>query len=163
MSLNEKQEALCREHQFDFSGLSAVFFNCTLNPTGTFSHTEALLSVSQAIMDTNGVHTEMIRQVDYDLAPGVYPDMTEHGFDRDDWSGLCRKVPGADILVIATPIWLGEESSICRRILERLYSESGKFNHKGQYLYYGRAGGCVVTGNEDGAKHCAILRSCHGI
>ncbi len=156
MSMNKKQEALCSEHNFDFSALSALFLNCTLKPTGKLSHTEVLIKVSKAIMDANGISTEVIRPVDYDLPPGVNPDMTEHGFARDDWPDLCRKVLDADILVIGTPIWLGEESSICRRIIERLYGESGKLNDKGQYVYYGRVGGCIVTGNEDGIKHCAM-------
>ncbi|MCA1788826.1 MAG: flavodoxin family protein [Thioalkalivibrio sp.] len=130
--------------------------NCTLKPSGTLSHTERLMEVPQAIMEANGIKTEMLRPVDYQLPPGVYPDMTKHGFERDDWPGLCEKVMDADILVIGTPIWLGEESSVCRRLIERLYSESGKHNEHGQYIYYGRVGGCVITGNEDGAKHCAM-------
>ncbi|HMB39613.1 MAG TPA: flavodoxin family protein, partial [Wenzhouxiangellaceae bacterium] len=55
-----------------------------------------------------------------------------------------------------TPIWLGEESSICRRLIERLYAESGKLNDKNQSVYYGRTGGCIITGNEDGIKHSAM-------
>ena len=156
MTMNEKQEALCKEHKFDFSGLSALFLNCTLKPTGEVSHTEALIMVSRAIMEANGISAEVIRPVDYDLPPGVYPDMTEHGFAHDDWPNLCSKVLKADILVVGTPIWLGEESSVCRRVIERLYGESGKLNDKGQYIYYGRVGGCIVTGNEDGIKHCAM-------
>jgi len=140
----------------DFSGLSALFLNCTLKPSGTLSHTETLMQVPRSIMEANGVETEVLRAVDYTLPPGVYPDMTEHGFERDDWPRLCRKVLDADILVIGTPIWLGEESSVCRRLIERLYGESGKQNEQGQYIYYGRVGGCVITGNEDGAKHCAM-------
>ena len=62
----------------------------------------------------------------------------------------------ADILVIGTPIWLGDKSSICTRVIERLYGNSGKLNDKGQWAYYGRVGGCIVTGNEDGIKHCAM-------
>lgn len=156
MAMSEQQQALCDDHDFDFSRLSAVFLNCTLKPTGTPSNTEALLRVSQEIMEANGISTELLRPVDYDLAPGVYPDMTGHGFAADDWPTLCRKVLAANILVIGTPIWLGEESSVCRRIIERLYGESGKLNDKGQYVYYGRVGGCIVTGNEDGIKHCAM-------
>lgn len=156
MAMNKKQESLCKEHSFDFSGLSALFINCTLKPTGELSHTEALIKVSKAIMEANGIVAEVIRPVDYDLPPGVYPDMTEHGFARDDWPDLCRKVLDTDILVIGTPIWLGEESSVCRRVIERLYGESGKLNEKGQYIYYGHVGGCIVTGNEDGIKHCAM-------
>lgn len=140
----------------DFSDLSAVFLNCTLKPTGKPSNTEALMRVSTGIMEAHGVTTELLRPVDLELPPGVYPDMTEHGFDRDDWPGLREKVMDADILVIGTPIWLGEESSVCRRVIERLYGESGNLNDKGQYVYYGRVAGCVVTGNEDGIKHCAM-------
>src|SRR6056297_1976339 len=62
----------------------------------------------------------------------------------------------ADILVVGTPIWLGEESSICRLLIERLYAESGKLNAKNQSVYYGRTGGCIITGNEDGIKHSAM-------
>lgn len=156
MALNERQRRLCRTHSFDFSGLSALFLNCTLKPTGLLSHTEALLNVSREIMETNGVTAEILRPVDYEIPPGVYPDMREHGFDADDWPDLFRKVLAADILVIGTPIWLGEESSICRGVIERLYGESGTLNDKGQYVYYGRVGGCIVTGNEDGIKHCAM-------
>lgn len=156
MTMNEKQRALCKGHNFDFSGLSAVFINCTLKPTGTLSNTEALMNVSKAIMEANGVRTELLRAVDFELPPGVYPDMTKHGFKRDDWPALCRKVMDANILVIGTPIWLGEESSVCRRVIERLYGESGNLNDKGQYIYYGRTAGCIVTGNEDGIKHCAM-------
>ena len=140
----------------DFSGLSALFLNCTLKPSGTPSNTAALIEVSREIMAANGVATEVLRPVDFALAPGVYPDMTEHGLERDDWPALCEKVMAADILVLGTPIWLGEESSVCRRVIERLYGESGKLNDKGQYVYYGRVGGCVVTGNEDGIKHCGM-------
>ncbi len=156
MTMNARQEALCKGHGFDFSGLSALFLNCTLKRSGTLSNTEALMSVSQAIMDANGLRTEMVRPVDLTLAPGVMPDMTEHGFAHDDWPALSRRVLDADILVLGTPIWLGEESSVCRRVIERLYAESGKLNDKGQFIYYGRTAGCVITGNEDGAKHCAM-------
>lgn len=156
MALSAKQKAQCEQHQFDFSALSALFLNCTLKPTGTLSNTEKLLDVPRAIMEANGVAVEVLRPVDYELPPGVYPDMREHGFSRDDWPELSKKVMAADILVLGTPIWLGEESSVCRRVIERLYGESGRLNDKGQYIYYGRTGGCIVTGNEDGVKHCAM-------
>jgi multimeric flavodoxin WrbA len=98
----------------------------------------------------------LVRAADLTLPPGVYPGMREHGADRDDWPGLCEKVMRANILVLGTPIWLGEESSVCRVIIERLYAESGKLNEKNQSIYYGRTGGCLITGNEDGVKHCAM-------
>lgn len=63
---------------------------------------------------------------------------------------------GADGLVLGTPNWLGEKSSVCTRVIERLYGNSGLLKHAGQYAYYGKVGGCLVTGNEDGIKHCSM-------
>lgn len=139
-----------------YADLSALFINCSLKPSREPSNTEALMKVSQGVMAANGVSIDSIRAADLDIAPGVQPDMREHGFDRDDWPEVQSRVMAADILVIGTPIWLGDKSSICTRVVERLYGYSGKLNDKGQYAYYGRVGGCVVTGNEDGAKHCAM-------
>ncbi len=156
MTLNEKQQNLCIGSPYDFSGLRALILNCTLKPSGQISHTEKLLEVPKAIMEKNDVRVEELRPVDYDIPPGVYPDMTEHGFAKDDWPDLMKKVMTADILILGTPIWLGEESSVCRKVIERLYGESGNLNNKGQYLYYGKVGGCIITGNEDGIKHCAM-------
>jgi len=156
MELNEKQQRLCEESGYDFSGLKAVFLNCTLKPSPQLSHTEHLMRVSMEIMQRKGVKTEMIRPVDHEIAPGVYPDMTEHGFKRDEWPEIQKKVMAAEILVLGTPIWLGDKSSVCAKTIERLYGFSGEVNDAGQYAYYGRVGGCIVTGNEDGAKHCAM-------
>ena len=141
---------------WDFSGLSALFLNCTLKRSPELSHTQGLIDISRAIMEQHGVTVEVIRPVDHDLARGVYPDMTAHGWPTDDWPGIYPKVMAANILVITTPIWLGEKSSVCNQVIERLYSSSGELNDQGQYAYYGRAGGCLITGNEDGAKHCAM-------
>lgn len=140
----------------DTPPLRALFLNCTLKRSPERSHSDALIEASRIIMEKNGVEVEALRPVDYDLAPGVQPDMTEHGFERDDWPDLFQRVMRADILVLATPIWLGDPSSVCRRVIERLYSNSGQTNDRGQYVYYGRVGGCLITGNEDGAKHCAM-------
>ena len=140
----------------DFTGLSAVYVNCTLKPSPTVSNTAGLMEVSAGIMERHGVSVDRIRAVDHDIAPGVQPDMTEHGFETDEWPALLRRILAADILVIGTPIWLGDKSSMATRVVERLYSASGELNEHGQYLYYGRVGGCIVTGNEDGVKHCSM-------
>ena len=154
--LNERQEQLCSESRWDFSDLRAVFLNCTLKRSPEPSHTEGLIRISRAIMEKNGVATELVRPVDYTLAPGVYPDMREHGAEEDDWPILLERVMAADILVIGSSIWLGEKTSVATRVIERLYAASGQLNDAGQYAYYGRVGGCLITGNEDGAKHCAM-------
>ncbi len=156
MELDERQQQLCDTHEWDFSSLRAMIINCTLKPSGTMSHTQGLLDIPVAIMEANGVTVDQVRAVDLDLPPGVQPDMTEHGFDHDDWPALHERVMAADILILGTPIWLGEKSSVCTRVIERLYGNSAELNDKGQWAYYGRAGGCIVTGNEDGAKHCAM-------
>ena len=154
--MDERQTALCEEHDWDFSDLRALFLSCTLKKSPEISHTEGLFRISKAILEKNGVAVEVIRPVDYDIASGVYPDMTERGWVTDEWSQIYEKVKAANILIIGTPIWLGEKSSICSQTIERLYSSSGDLNEAGQYAYYGRVGGCLVTGNEDGAKHCAM-------
>lgn len=156
MPLNPQQREQCRTSRWDFSDLKAVFLNCTLKKSPELSHTEGLIDISNDILRENGVSTQIIRPVDHDIAFGVYPDMTEHGWEKDAWPALFEKIIAADILLITTPIWLGDKSSICSRTIERLYSMSGELNNQGQYLYYGRVGGCLVTGDEDGAKHCAM-------
>ncbi|MBA2593966.1 MAG: flavodoxin family protein [Gammaproteobacteria bacterium] len=140
----------------DFSGLSAVYFNCTLKKSPEVSNTEGLVEVSQKIMEKHGVKTELIRVVDHDIATGVYPDMRPRGWDKDEWPEIYKKVKAADILVIAGPIWLGDNSSQTKKLIERLYAHSSELNSKGQYAYYGKVGGCIITGNEDGIKHCAM-------
>jgi multimeric flavodoxin WrbA len=139
-----------------YTDLRALFINTTLKPSPEPSHTELLMEVSQAIMRAQGVTVSSLRAADFLLAPGVQPDMTEHGFERDDWPKVYAEVQQADMLVIGTPIWLGERSSICSRVVERLYAQSADLNDKGQYVFYGKVGGCIVTGNEDGIKHVAM-------
>ena len=156
MGLSEKQLIECEQSKWEFSDLSALFLNCTLKRSPEQSHTEGLIQISRAIMEKSGVSVEVLRPVDFDLAFGVYPDMREHAWQQDDWPSIYEKVKSAEILVVTTPIWLGEKSSVCTQTIERLYSSSGDLNENGQYAYYGRVGGCLVTGNEDGAKHCAM-------
>lgn len=88
MSLDARQQAWCHEHPWDFSNLSALFLNCTLKRRPERSNNEGLMDVAREIMEANGVAVEIERPVDYALAPGIYPDMTEHGAERDDWPEL---------------------------------------------------------------------------
>ena len=156
VTLTDRQERLCAASRWDFSDLHALFLNCTLKRSPELSHTEGLIAISTAIMRQNGVTVESLRPVDHEIAAGVWPDMTAHGWSRDDWPQILDKVMAADILVLGTSIWLGEKTSVCTQVIERLYSASHHLNAHGQYAYYGRVGGCLVTGNEDGVKHCAM-------
>ncbi|MFC9436066.1 flavodoxin family protein [Nocardia sp. NPDC057030] len=139
-----------------YDDLRAVFVNCTLKRSPEVSNTQGLIDISARIMEKNGVQVSHIRAVDHDIAFGVWPDMTEHGWPTDEWPALQRQVMAADILVIAGPIWLGDNSSVTKQVIERLYANSSILNDRGQYAYYGRVGGCLITGNEDGVKHCAM-------
>lgn len=141
---------------YDFNGLRALFFNGTLTKSPGASHTDSLIKLSTAIMKKHGVDTEVIRVIDHDIATGVYPDMREHGWSKDDWPAIYKKVEAADILVLAGPIWLGDNSSMTKKVIERLYACSSLLNEKGQYAYYGKVGGSLITGNEDGVKHCTM-------
>jgi multimeric flavodoxin WrbA len=154
--LTEIDEQLCERSRWDFSDLRALYVNCTLKRSPEPSNTQGLADRSIAIMEANGVAVDVVRAVDHEIATGVQPDMTEHGWAADEWPQIAGQVMGADILVLLSPIWLGEKSSVCTKVIERLYGNSHLLNEHGQYAYYGRVGGCIITGNEDGAKHCAM-------
>lgn len=139
-----------------FANLNALFINTSLEKKPENSHTRLLLDASSSIMAKNGVSVEHLHLAAHDVPPGVYPDMTERGWEKDEWPKLWEKVKAADILIIGTPLWLGEESSICRILIERLYAMSSELNDKGQSIFYGKVGGCVITGNEDGVEHTAM-------
>ena len=140
----------------DFSNLRAVYINATLKRSPEPSNTDSLLEKSRAIMVKHGVNTEVIRAIDHDIATGVWTDMRQHGWETDEWPEIAKKVMAADILVLCGPIWLGDNSSVMKRVVERLYGGSSDLNAAGQYAYYGRVGGCIITGNEDGIKHYAM-------
>jgi multimeric flavodoxin WrbA len=139
----------------DFANLKALFINTTLTRSPGNSHTQLLVDVSASIMAKQGVAVDQFRAVDHPIATGIHPNMREHGWSDDAWPDLFKRVQAADILVIAGPIWLGDNSSETKKIIERLYAHSSELNDKGQWLYFGKVGGCLITGNEDGIKHCA--------
>ena len=141
----------------NFSDLKALFFNGTLKRSPERSNTDGLVEASQLLMQKHGVSTDIIRTIDHDIATGVYPDMREQDWSTDAWAeGIYQKVLDADIVVIAGPIWLGDNSSQTKKIIERLYGNSSEQNAAGQWTYYGKVGGCLISGNEDGIKHCAM-------
>ena len=156
VTLNEQQLEMCATSKWDFSDLKALFINCTLKRSPERSHTQGLIDISGAILEKNGVSVEVVRAVDHDIAYGVWPDMREHGWENDAWPEILQSVMASEILILTSPIWLGEKSSVCTKVIERLYAASSQLNGAGQYAYYGRVGGCLITGNEDGAKHCSM-------
>lgn len=131
--------------------LKAIFLNTSLKSTADPSHTEGFMEDVKVHFTGLGVESEIVRLADYNIAYGVEEDMG----DGDEWPKVLEKVLDADILIIGTPIWLGEKSSLCTQAIERLYGSSSVTNDKGQSIFYNKVGGAIVTGNEDGAKHSA--------
>jgi multimeric flavodoxin WrbA len=138
----------------EFSDLKALFINCSIKKDKKGSHTQHLIDRSVGIMKREGVQVEQLYALDHKIAFGMIEDGREEG-QEDDWPEIQKKIMDADILVLGTPIWLGSISSVATLVIERMYAYSGEYNDKGQYLYYGKVGGCLITGNEDGIKHCA--------
>src|SRR4051812_37692637 len=96
--------------------MKALVLNCTLKAAPEASNTEALARVLVAEWASAGVDAEIVRLLDYDIKPGVKTDMG----GGDQWPAIHEKIKGADILVIATPTWLGQMSSVAKRALERM-------------------------------------------
>lgn len=140
---------------YDFSGLKALFINCSIKKDKSKSHTQLLIDKAVNIMTAEGVQVEQIYALEHKIAFGMIKDGAEEGLE-DEWPDIQKKIMAADILVIGSPIWLGVKSSVATQVVERMYAYSGDRNKKGQYLYYGKTAGCIVTGNEDGIKHCAM-------
>ncbi len=156
MVMNARMQELNTMSQWDFSDLRAMIVNCTLKPSPEVSNTAGLLEIPKAILEVNGVAVDEVRAVDHELAPGVYPDMREHGWDRDDWPGMFSRVVAADILIVGTPIWLGEKSSVCTQGDRAALRQLVDAQRARPVRLLRRVGGCIVTGNEDGIKHCAM-------
>ena len=124
MRCEPTESPIMPEPSTDFDGLRALFINCTLKRSPEVSNTQGLIEISTRIMEANGVDVDVVRAIDHDIATGVWPDMREHGWATDDWPAIFEKVLAADILVLAGPIWLGDNSSVMKLVHERLYGGS---------------------------------------
>lgn len=129
--------------------MRAVVLLCTLKPSPEPSNTEALAQKVIDQLEADGVETEMVRLVDLNIKPGVKSDQGE----GDDWPGVRQKIVDAEILVMATPTWLGQASSVCMRALERMDAMLSETQPDGRPIAFDKVAGVVVTGNEDGAHH----------
>jgi multimeric flavodoxin WrbA len=133
----------------DGSPLTALALVCTLTPSPAQSSSELLASQVLEELTKHGVTCSSIRVVDHDVKPGVDLDMG----DGDEWPSIRAKVIAADILVISTPTWMGQHSSICQRVLERLDAELSQKDDEGRLETTGKVAIAAVVGNEDGAHH----------
>ncbi len=128
-------------------GLRALALTCSLKPSPTPSSTDLLAQQLLDALAGHGATGELVRVVDHDVRPGVESDMGA----GDAWPALREKLLAADILVLATPTWLGQHSSIAQRVLERLDAELSDTDEAGHPHTYGKVAAAVVVGNEDGA------------
>jgi multimeric flavodoxin WrbA len=138
--------------------MKATIVNCTLKASPATSNTEALAEVVAEALRGHGVETEFVRAVDHDLKPGIETDMGE----GDEWPAIHEKLLDSEILVIATPTWLGRPSSVAQSVLERMDAMLSETDEDGRPVAYNRVAGVVVTGNEDGAHH-VISEICGGL
>jgi multimeric flavodoxin WrbA len=131
----------------DRDALRAIALVCTLKPGPAPSSSELIAEHVFENMRKEGVDCESVRCVDLAISPGVEADMGP----GDDWPQLRDKVLDADILVFATPVWLGHMSSVAQRILERLDAEVSNTDDAGRPVLTGKVAVVAVVGNEDGA------------
>jgi multimeric flavodoxin WrbA len=131
--------------------LKILAFNCSLkSATGKEkSSTDSLLDQLLEELRKLGAEGEVVRAIDHNIKPGVQSDEGE----GDAWPGLRERVIDADILIIATPIWLGQPSSVAKRVMERMDAFLDETDSKGRMPSYGKVAIVVVVGNEDGAHH----------
>lgn len=129
--------------------MRATVINCTLKPSPERSSTEALARVVIEALESEGVETELVRALDHELKPGVETDMGE----GDEWPRIHEQLLASEILVIATPTWLGQPSSVAQRVLERMDAMIAETDEEERPVAYNRVAGVVVTGNEDGAHN----------
>jgi multimeric flavodoxin WrbA len=129
--------------------MRALVLNCTLKGSPTPSNTQALADVVIAALRADGVEVEVVRVVDHHIPPGVETDLGE----GDEWPRLHDVLLHSDILVMATPTWLGQPSSVAKLVLERMDAMISETKQDGTYAAYNKVAGVVVTGNEDGAHH----------
>jgi multimeric flavodoxin WrbA len=140
-------------HPMPDNSLKILAFNCSLKSARDkdSSSTDVLLKQMLDAFAEEGATGEIVRAVDHDIKPGVTSDQG----DGDAWPALRRRVVDADILVIGTPIWLGQPSSVAKRVLERMDAFLGETDDRGRMPSYGKVAIAAVVGNEDGAHHCA--------
>ena len=131
--------------------LKVFGFNCSLknSKAGESSSTDALMKQVFDALAEYGASGDIVRAADYDIKPGVTDD--EGGGDA--WPELRKRVLAADILVIGLPIWLGQPSSVAKRVLERMDAFLDLKDDKGRMPSYGKVAICAIVGNEDGAHH----------
>ncbi|MEV6641574.1 NAD(P)H-dependent oxidoreductase [Amycolatopsis sp. NPDC051371] len=127
--------------------LRVLALTCTLKPSPAKSSSDLIARQLLDLFAERGVTGEVVRVVDHDVRPGVEADMGA----GDEWPEIRRKIAAADILLVATPTWVGHMSSVAQRVLERLDAELSETDDEGRPAMFGKVAVAAVVGNEDGA------------
>lgn len=132
--------------------LTAFALNCSLkrSDAGEASSTDKMIADLFAALGKHGVSTSVERAADYAVLPGVTSDEGE----GDEWPRLREQVLAADIFILGTPIWLGQPSSVAKRVVERMDAFLSETDDEGRMPPSGKVALVAVVGNEDGAHHC---------
>ncbi len=131
------------------ASMNALILVCTLSPSPEESSSDLLARQVAEELAHHDVQSEILRIVDHDVTPGVKKDMG----GSDAWPAIRTKLMDAQILVLATPIWVGHPSSLAQRVLERLDAELSETDDKGRPILFDKVAIVAVVGNEDGAHH----------
>ena len=129
--------------------MRAVVLNCSLKSGSNPSNTQLLADSVIAALTQRGVESRVFRIADLAVPPGVETDLG----DGDEWPQVHEALLSAEILVVATPTWVGRPSSIAQRVLERMDAMISETTPEGLPVAYNKVAGVVITGNEDGAHH----------
>lgn len=133
--------------------LKAVYLVGTLKPSPEISNTYTLSEFLARHLDSQGVENDIVRLIDYNIKPGAYTNVNNNGSNDDDWPTILRKILASQIIIFATPVWWGNQSSLIQRAIERLDEIHDEIMNTGRSRMTNKVAGIVVTGDSDGAEH----------
>lgn len=129
--------------------MKALVLNCTLKPSPAASNTEALAQEVVTELQNLGVETKMVRVADHNIITGIKSDLGE----VDAWPAILKELLDSEILIMATPTWMGTMSSMALKVLERINGLYPARDAQNRPVTFNKVAGFVVTGAEDGARH----------
>ncbi len=131
--------------------LKAVYLVGSLKPSPEISNTYTLSEFLAKHLESQGVENDIVRLIDYNIKPGTYTNVNNNS--NDDWPAILKKILASEIIIFATPVWWGNQSSLIQRVIERLDEIHDEIMNSGRSKMTNKVAGIVVTGDSDGAEH----------
>jgi multimeric flavodoxin WrbA len=128
--------------------VKALFLVGTLKSKSEVSNTRLLSEFLAKHLKSKEVESDIVHLADYNILPGVYTTI-----DKDDWPMILDRILASDIIIFATPVWWGNQSSLIQRVIERLDEIHDEFMKNGKSRMTNKVAGIVVTGDSDGVEH----------